>query len=108
MGLLKSSANEEEPDFENDSDRLEEEYQKLFMKVGRDFVHKDDFQSILTDLYQVIGGLLEALDPLGLINVNTESGAGAMKRALEYKTFLEIGYTGSKDDDLLKLDEDEE
>lgn len=97
MGLLKDSARGESPDLENDPVRAEENYERLFMKIGRDFVHKDDLERVVRDLTGKISlissrfaELLED-DP-----VDTKSNLGALERAFIYKVYLDEGKDGSK------------
>ena len=52
MGLLADSAAGEGPDPGEDPVKKEEDYEKMFMKIGRDFVHKSDFDSIISGAFQ--------------------------------------------------------
>ena len=65
----------------SDEPRLntEEQYLRLFPKIGRDFVHKDDLAQILLQLFSVLGVDLSIDD------------VHARERALEYKLQLEAG-----------------
>ena len=65
----------------------EEMYMKLYMKIARDFVHKDDLHRILNDL-------LESLDLAEEIDFD-EATSSAEQRAEEYKHFLETDQAGS-------------
>lgn len=100
-GFLQRNADQEELD---DSAQNEEMYERMFPKIGRDFVYKDD-------LYNMMDGFLSFLDPdgLGLVGGDSRSDAEARKRALEYKSVLDSGKDGSEIyKDLIKLNEDEE
>ena len=108
MGLFKRAMRGEEiggtdESSEEGKKNAEEKYMKLYMKIGRDFVHKDD-------LYLIVRKLLEALDPNGLSELTVEElleDVGANKRAEEYKFFLETGKKGSDYyKDLLDLSEE--
>jgi hypothetical protein len=96
MGFLKQAANEEEPD-ENDSN--EELYEKMFPKIGRDFIYKEDLAKTLDVIFSII-------DPLGLLTPDFRDDSEARKQALEYKKLLDKGKNGSKKyKDLINLDE---
>jgi len=100
-GFLQRNADEEELD---DSAQSEEMYERMFPKIGRDFVYKEDLNNMMD-------GFLSFLDPdgLGLIGGDSRSDAEARKRALEYKSVLDSGKDGSQIyKDLIKLNEDEE
>lgn len=98
MGFLKDSMNQDDSD-EPGAD-LEEQYERLFPKMGRDFVHKDDLEKML----RVI---MTLLDPLGLNPLNSSDDSEARKKAVQYKNVLESGKDGSKlFKDLIELDND--
>jgi len=105
MGLIKSAVEGEEPeDEENDPAAIEEKYEKLFMKIGRDFVHRDDF-------VRVVGEILELLIANGIADDKTSVGEfsipGAHSRAVEYKEILDSGEDGSKIyEDLIDLSDE--
>jgi hypothetical protein len=67
----------------------EEKYMSLFMKMGRDFVHREDF-------YRIMKKLLEVLDIDESELEVDESIVSAEQRAEEYKHFLKTGQAGSK------------
>lgn len=96
--FLKRATEEEEPDQEGSNEEL---YEKLFPKIGRDFVYKEDLENML-------GAIMQILDPLGL-NPISLNNSKAKEKAIEYKKFLESGKDGSKKyKDLIKLNEDDE
>ena len=98
MGFLRDSMNEEDSD-EPGAD-LEEQYERLFPKIGRDFVHKDDLERILRVIMSI-------LDPAGLNPLNSRDDSEARKKAVQYKNVLESGKDGSKlFKDLIELDND--
>tara|TARA_Y100001970_G_C14252961_1_gene873157 strand:+ start:1066 stop:1389 length:324 start_codon:yes stop_codon:yes gene_type:complete len=107
MGIISSSMNGESPDFENDPKGKEEEYEKLYMKIGRDFVHRDDLALILDSL--VIR--LSELNPQIAISfsdnpIDYSVDSGAMEKAQIYKQILDTGEDGSKRfKDLIDLSE---
>jgi hypothetical protein len=87
VSFLRKSINNEE---EDEDDQLEEQYQKLFPKIGRDFVHIDDLKKILESVRPGLG---------------YEYGVSeARRRAREYKALLDSGKSKSgKYDDLIDL-----
>lgn len=96
-GLIKRHINEEELD---PNTGLEEQYEKLFPKIGRDFVYKED-------LYRVLHKLILMINPASVIGLEIKSDIHARQKALEYKAILDNGKDGSKIyKDLINLDED--
>ena len=94
MGIIADGIRGEEVDSENDPSEKEERYEKLFMKIARDFVHRDDFERTMRELMQ---GLLLAMGPTAaLIRANYSSNSGAVNKAIEYKAILDAGDDGSK------------
>ena len=84
----------------------EELYEKLFVKIGRDFVYKEDLQEVLSQIL----ALLYSLNPLfALTPINIASDAKARLKAKEYKAVLDSGKSGSSIyKDLIKLDDDQD
>ena len=101
MGFLRDMEDGKEDDFDdNEGPKLEQKYMRLFMKIGRDFVHREDLVSILTEL-------IEAIDPDLLDNINLYSSAGADDRAHEYRDYIDSNSSGSDAyPDLIDLSED--
>ena len=98
-GFLRRGASEEETNPDKGNEEL---YERLFPKIGRDFVHKEDLQRMLQ-------GIMLLIDPLGLSPIDTRSDVEARRRALEYKAVLDSGKDGTKlYKDLIRLDDDEE
>lgn len=96
-GFLNRAAGEEEAD---EFQSLEEQYEKLFPKIGRDFVYKED-------LFRILDNIMSVLDPLGLSPIDFTSDQEAKKRAREYKSLLDSGKDGSKRfKDLIDMDDD--
>ena len=109
MGLMKDQSDGKEPDQENDPEKLEEDYQKMFMKMGRDFVHREDFERTFESLIDI---LLIALPPLGLIlkasPLPHRSNRNAQAKAAIYKEALDGGDVEDfTEHDLEDLGEDE-
>lgn len=97
MGFLTSAAREKEPDTE--SNQLETLYMKAFPKIGRDFVHIDDF------IY-IIDQILEIIDPDNNSGIMVDN-SNAIQRAREYRNFLNKNKKGSSVySDLIDLEED--
>jgi len=65
----------------------EELYMKLYMKIGRDFVHKED-------LYRILKQIIEDLD-MDELDINIGQ-ASAEQRAEEYKHFLSTDKSGTE------------
>jgi hypothetical protein len=66
----------------------EERYMSLFMKIGRDFIHREDF-------FRIMEKLLEVLDiDESELELDRSKGA-AEQRAEEYKHFLKTGQSGN-------------
>jgi len=100
MPFLKKAAREE-----NDVDlgeQMEEQYMRLFPKIGRDFIHRNDFINIIQQV-------LEMVDPDGINPISLQDDSEARERASEYKSFLEDNIQGNKFyKDLIVLEEDDE
>lgn len=95
-GFLIKGAKGEDTDSPNSS--LEDMYMKMFPKIARDFVHRDDLALIIQEL-------IEQIDPT--IDVNAKQESSARARAQEYKSLLAQGKLGSTFyPDLINLDED--
>ena len=101
MGFLRDFDDGKEDDFdENEGPALEERYMRMFMKMGRDFVHKDDLASILIEI-------INEIDPDILNTVDLYSNVSVEDRAQEYRDFINTGRDGSKIySDLIDLSED--
>jgi hypothetical protein len=99
MSFLKRASKEEEVDM---SAANEEMYERLFPKIGRDFVYKEDLKRILREMMLVS-------DPAGENPVDYDSDTEARKRAYEYKQILDSGVDGStRFVDLIELDDEED
>jgi len=91
MGILKDHAEGKGIDHENDPERLEEQYQKMFMKIGRDFVHQKDFDSVVEQILQILAAVIPGLGTLIDNAFATGSLSGARSVASTYKKALEEG-----------------
>ena len=60
MSFFKKLKDGVDTDFSDRESFYEETYQKIYKKIGRDFIHKEDFKYIIREL-------LEALDKTYLI-----------------------------------------
>jgi nucleoside-diphosphate-sugar epimerase len=88
MGFLKKSMNDEEPDPNNDTDpkALEETYQRLFMKIGRDFVHVDDFVTVIDTIVSLLSKFHEEAN-----DIEPRENAGVLTMAAMYKELIDEG-----------------
>mgnify|MGYP001570515272 CR=1 FL=1 len=102
MSFLTKAANKEDRD-SPDKDS-EEQYERMFMKIGRDFVHKNDLENILRQMLFILAPNFTAVTAL----INLTDDSEARKRALEYKQFLDDQKNGSEIyKDLINLNEDD-
>jgi hypothetical protein len=109
VGFLKDRSDGKEIDHENDPTKREEDYEKMYMKIGRDFLHKDDFARMMNDFIADLSLFLPLLAGLTELNLDFESNSSAMARAREYKMLLESSRDNAKIyKDLINLDEDED
>lgn len=86
MGFLLRAAGEKDQDPGNGNEEL---YERLFPKIGRDFISRRDFVAIMQRVMAVI-------DPAGLSPIDLEDDSEARTLALEYKTLLDEGRDGSE------------
>ena len=77
MSLFNKLNNREDTESGKEENSLEEQYQKMFKKMARDFVFKDDLKAI-------IGFLFEDLDD----NTIDEKFDAAVLKAIEYRENL--------------------
>ena len=94
MGMIASGIRGEEIDSENDPKEREERYEKLYMKIARDFVHKDDFHRTMRSLIHQMMLSMGVMAP-ALLSIDYESDEGALRRGQEYKDLLDSGKDGS-------------
>jgi hypothetical protein len=103
LSFLKRHKEQEDASQSGDNEEL---YEKLFVKIGRDFVYREDFEEILT---QVLIALYTINPLLALKPVNISSQAKAKLKALEYKQVLDSGKDGSSIyRDLIKLSDEQD
>jgi 3-oxoacyl-[acyl-carrier-protein] synthase III len=81
--FLKRAIRGEEPDSQNDPAVVEESYYRMFPKMGRDFLHRDDFAEIMRQVLMAVGITEDDID-LYLID-------NAIARAMEYRSILSSG-----------------
>ena len=109
MGLLKDTHDGKEVSPENDPEEEEKKYEKMFLKMGRDFITKEDFVAIMN---RFVAKLTEGNQFLGqrLKSVNFSQDSNARAKAAIYKEYIEK----EKDNliftifDLAKIEESEE
>lgn len=102
MGFLKDEMDGKTPDEEESKDpkALEETYQRLYMKMGRDFVHVDD-------LAEIIESIIELIDPDNNHNIPARLNSAVMTRAVFYKELIDSGDSARMQEfDLIDLTED--
>jgi hypothetical protein len=103
MGFLKDTANNRAPDEEDEAKDLkvlEETYQRLFMKIGRDFVSREDFVS-------VINAIMDLVDPEGIEEVDPWENGATMSKAADYRDLIRQGRSASMQHlDLIDLSDD--
>lgn len=80
MGMFRKLLDKEDLKDLNSESELEEQYQKLFKKIARDFVYKEDLSEMLV---LVFGELFEDSD----IDTKTRVDS-AIQKAIEYKQNL--------------------
>lgn len=98
-GFLTDGAQGKEPEGAAQKG-LEEHYEKLFPKIGRDFVGRRDFVNIM----QKVLWLLERPEAF---MIDLEEDVEARALALEYKELLDTGGNGVKRyTDLINLDDE--
>ena len=87
-------------DDNKDPKALEETYQRLYMKMGRDFIHVDDF-------FEVIENIIEIIDPDKSHNIQARMNSGVMTKAAFYKKLIDSGDSADMQPfDLIDLTED--
>lgn len=82
--MLNKLYKKEDASFDNEDAQLEEQYQKLFKKIARDFVFKEDMISSLNNLTMAINSLNENFKDIKTSNASE----GAIQKALEYEANL--------------------
>lgn len=96
-GLLSQAA--AETDIDDSAEVLEEQYMRMYPKIGRDFVHQEDLAEILI-------GIIRLLKPELLPLISVRSDGEARKRAEEYKNLLDSNKLGNNIyKDLIDLDD---
>ena len=88
MGFFSNLKKEEDMSFDNSDVNLEEQYQKLYKKIARDFVHVKDFEEIINSLNSQNLKLKNTILLLRREN--------AILKAVEYKNNLEKPRTERK------------
>lgn len=81
MGFYSKLNKKEDSSFDEEDTFLEEQYQKLYKKIARDFVHIDDFNEIVSDLLNE--------NKRFLVLVNLLKRENAILKGLEYKDNLQ-------------------
>lgn len=109
MGILKDSMNGNTPDPADDPEKREEDYEKLYMKIARDFVHKDDLKIMLLSLINLLRRSSITFDAIFETNeFSLKQESAALQKAIQYKIAMDDGLDLVKlfaSNDLIKLDE---
>lgn len=79
-------------------DLREDLYRRIFPKIGRDFVSKEDLVLILEQI-------LDIIDPHRLHGIDLRQDNEAREKAIEYKDLVESGITSNRYEDLVEIDE---
>lgn len=99
MGFLKRNMNGEEIDT---SSEVEEQYERMFPKMGRDFVYREDLERALERI-------MSLLDPTGTAGGYQLDDSGARAKAYEYKQVVDSGQDGSEIYiDLIGMDDEDD
>ncbi len=78
-------------DFDSGENELEEQYQKMFKKIARDFATMEDVNSMASQMNYLMS-IIKRLDPDILNDIEDEITAereNAVLKAIEYKSNLE-------------------
>jgi len=100
MGFFRKSMDGEEDSLEEGPQQVEEKYEKMFAKIGRDFIYKEDFISIMESLF-------DHLQEHGIDRpeLALESDILARTKAVEYKDVVQSGDDGTRIyEDLIDMD----
>lgn len=104
MGLLKDRAHGHEEDLENDSGAAERGYEKLYVKIARDFVHKDDLEVIFNELLELLIKKVSGIDSeIDNNPIDFTQNLGALAKGEFYKRALS-GKSGKRPEDFIPTD----
>ena len=81
-GFLRRAAEGDEYDPSVDEESIETQYLRMFPKIGRDFVTKEDFA-------RTIQAILDLIDPNNEHYIDYDSDTGAMTLAVHYKDIVD-------------------
>ena len=99
MSFLADSANGQDTST-SQAKRIEEQYERLFPKIGRDFITRRDFINIMQRV-------LFLLDKPEAFMIDLDEDVEARDLAVQYRDLLDTGKDGSKIyKDLINLEED--
>lgn len=82
--MLKNLLNNEDNEYQKDDNDLEELYQRLYKKIARDFVHRDDLRESLVQTFLLFKALGIPIDETSIDTFSEE----AINQAIEYKENL--------------------
>jgi len=90
MSFFKKLKEGEDTDFSEEK-ALEEQYQKMYKKIARDFVHKDDLKEILLEIIEEAGLTVEVERlPIKAYLKHKEYEKNMDSSLTRRKTFLDI------------------
>ena len=87
--MLRDQSDGNDSQGATESDNDEELYQRLFKKIARDFVSKDDLENLIGGLLEEIVRSQNAKQKLDSTKIGT-SDMGAAMKAIEYKENLAL------------------
>jgi len=86
--MFKNLLNKEDNDYQKDDNELEEMYQRMYKKMARDFVHREDLKEILNQIFLGLGSANQAFAFL-FKEVDVEIlFDNAIDKAIEYRENL--------------------
>lgn len=91
MGVFRNMQRGHDNDFDNGENELEEQYQKMFKKIARDFATIEDLDGLISQM-NFLMNIIKRLNPDILDDVQDEIIAereSAVLKAMEYKSNLE-------------------
>jgi len=110
MGIIRDHALGKHSDPSIDPENLEEQYQRLYMKISRDFVHRKDLEAMLSQLTDLLTSAVPGLAPLIESSFSIVSSSAAKSTAIRYKKAVESGDSllPFAESDLGKIDDGDE
>lgn len=91
MGVFRNMQRGHDNDFDNGENELEEQYQKMFKKIARDFATIEDLDGLISQM-NFLMNIIKRLNPDILDDIQDEiitERESAVLKAMEYKSNLE-------------------